>query len=145
MPNESPAVSAAGHACRSPRRPSAMNSRMNGTMNARLDVCRPVIAPMCPAIVGSLGDRTVIGLPRPPNATGAVSATRAMATALSGEKPIAMSMTAQIAMGEPPPASASISAPNENAITSAWTRWSPLTLAKVRRSTAKCPVSTVML
>ena len=26
-----------------------------------------------------------------------------------------------------------------------WTRWSSLTFANARRSTAKCPVSTVML
>ena len=61
----------------------------------------------------------VIGLPSPPNATGAVSAIRsASAAALIGSKPIAMSMTAQMATGEPPPARASSSAPkNENAMT----------------------------
>ena len=91
------------------------------------------------------GDRIVMGLPRPPKATGAVSATSARAIALSGLKPMAMSMTPQMAIGEPPPASASMSAPNEKAITIACTRWSSLTRANDRRRTAKCPVSTVML
>jgi hypothetical protein len=50
-----------------------------------------------------------------------------------------------MAMGEPPPASASIRAPKQKAMTIACTRWSSLILAKVLRSTAKYPVSTVML
>ena len=88
---------------------------------------------------------TVIGLPIPPNATGAVSAMSASAAALSGWKPIAMSITAQIATGEPPPARASISAPNEKAMTIACTRRSLPIFANDRRSTAKSPVWTVRL
>jgi hypothetical protein len=48
------------------------------------------------------------------------------------------------ATGVPNPASASISAPNENAMMIACTRWSSLTLANERRNTSKCPVSTVI-
>ena len=90
-------------------------------------------------------ESVMIGMPMAPNATGAVSATRAIATALNGLKPIAMSMTAQIAIGEPPPASASISAPKVNAMTMAWIRWSLETELNDRPSTSKCPVSRVML
>jgi len=48
------------------------------------------------------------------------------------------------ATGVPNPASASNSAPNENAMMTACTRWSSLTRANERRSTSKCPVSTVI-
>jgi len=50
-----------------------------------------------------------------------------------------------IATGVPNPASASRSAPKEKAMITAWMRWSSLIRAKERRSTSKCPVSTVML
>ncbi len=56
-----------------------------------------------------------------------------------------MSMTLVIATGVPKPASASSSAPKQNAMMTAWIRWSSLTLANDRRSTSKCPVTTVML
>ncbi len=103
------------------------------------------MAPKEPADSSVTWPMMVIGLPRPPNATGAVFATSATVAALSGWKPIAISMTAQIAIGEPPPASDSSNAPNENAMTIAWIRRSSLIAAKARRSTAKCPVRTVKL
>jgi hypothetical protein len=74
-----------------------------------------------------------------------VLATSATTAAFSGRNPRAMSMTLVIATGVPKPASASSSAPKEKAMMTAWMRWSSLTLAKDRRSTSKCPVSTVML
>ena len=88
---------------------------------------------------------TVIGLPMPPKATGAVLAKRQTAAALSGWKPSAISITAQTATGAPPPASASSSAPNANAITTACTRWSSLMVLNERRMTSKWPDSTVSL
>jgi hypothetical protein len=45
----------------------------------------------------------------------------------------------------PNPASASSSAPKQKAMMIAWIRWSSEIVANDRRSTAKCPVSTVML
>jgi hypothetical protein len=54
-------------------------------------------------------------------------------------------MIPQMATGVPKPASASSSAPKQNAITTTWTRWSSETLLKARRKTAKCPVSSDML
>ena len=89
--------------------------------------------------------RVTIGVARAPNATGAVLAIRATAAALSGWKPSAISITTVIATGVPKPASASSSAPKQNAMMIACTRWSELTLSKERRSTSKCPDDTVRL
>ena len=90
-------------------------------------------------------DRVVIGTASAPNATGAVLATNATAAARIGSNPSAISITAVIATGVPNPASASISAPKQNAMMTACTRWSSLTRLNERRSTSKWPVSTVML
>lgn len=89
--------------------------------------------------------RVRIGVAIAPNATGAVLAVRARTAALIGWKPSAISMTEVTATGVPNPASASSSAPNENAISTACSRLSSLTCANDRRSTSKCPVVTVML
>ena len=86
-----------------------------------------------------------MGVASAPNATGAVLATSARTAAFSGRKPSAISMTLLMATGVPKPASASINAPKQNAMMIACTRMSSLTAAKDRRSTSKCPVSTVML
>ena len=72
-------------------------------------------------------------------------ATSATQAALIGLKPSAISMTLVMATGVPKPASASSSAPKQKAMMTAWIRWSSLTLANERRSTSKCPVTTVML
>ena len=80
-----------------------------------------------------------------PNATGAVLPISDSAAAFSGEKPIASSITEVMATGVPNPARPSISAPKENAMITAWMRWSSEIVANERRSTAKCPVLTVML
>ena len=50
-----------------------------------------------------------------------------------------------VATGVPKPASASSSAPKQKAMMMAWIRWSGLTFSNDRRSTSKCPVSTVRL
>ena len=65
-----------------------------------------------------------IGVASAPNATGAVFATSATAAALIGRKPSAISITTVIATGVPNPASASSSAPKQNAMMIAWIRWS---------------------
>ena len=72
-------------------------------------------------------------------------ATSATAAALIGLKPSAISITAVIATGAPKPASASISAPKQNAMITAWMRWSSEIEANERRRTAKWPVASVML
>ena len=69
----------------------------------------------------------------------------AIAAALSGWKPSAISITTVIATGVPKPASASSSAPKQKAMMIAWMRWSALTFSKERRSTSKWPEATVRL
>ena len=87
----------------------------------------------------------MIGIAIAPNATGAVSATKARAAALTGLIPMPISITPQIATGVPKPASASSSAPKQNAITTTCTLTSSEISLNARRSTAKCPVSSDML
>ena len=60
-----------------------------------------------------------------------------MAAALIGLKPSAISITALMATGVPNPASASMSAPKQNATITAWMRWSFEIAPNERRSTAK--------
>ena len=86
-----------------------------------------------------------IGVASAPNATGAVLAISATDAARIGEKPSAISMTTVTATGVPKPASASSSAPKQNATMTAWTRMSGLTRAIDRRSTSKWPLTTVRL
>ncbi len=86
-----------------------------------------------------------IGIAIAPKATGAVLATSATEAAFIGLKPSATSITEVMATGVPKPASASSSAPNEKAMMTAWMRWSSEICENERRSTAKCPVASVML
>ncbi|GAA3225321.1 hypothetical protein GCM10017691_14090 [Pseudonocardia petroleophila] len=72
-------------------------------------------------------------------------ATSATTAALTGAKPSATSITEVIATGAPNPASASSSPPKQNATRMAWVRVSIESVPKLRRSTSKCPVATVML
>ena len=72
-----------------------------------------------------------------PKATGEVSATSARAAARTGEIPSPTSMIPQMATGVPNPASASSSAPKQNAIITTWTRMSADTPLKARRRIAK--------
>ncbi len=85
------------------------------------------------------------GTPIAPNATGAVFATSATTAALIGLKPSAISITAVIATGAPNPASASSSPPKQNATRIACVRVSEDSDPKLRCSTSKWPLATVML
>ena len=69
-----------------------------------------------------MSDSVTIGMAIAPNATGAVFATSASEAALIGRKPSPISITELIATGVPKPASASISAPKQNAMITAWIR-----------------------
>ena len=143
--NTTPPTTAGSHVCRSPRRPSTRNTRTSGTKRARIGVCLPTIDDRSPTGTPVILARVVIGTAMAPNATGAVLATSATVAAFSGLKPRAISITELIATGVPNPASASIKPPKQNAMMMAWTRWSLDTVPKERRSTSKCPVSTVMV
>ncbi len=138
-------MSAAGQTARNPRRPSTMNTRMNGRIKARNGVWRPTMLLRCWTGRPVTCPSVVIGMAMAPNATGAVSATSATATARSGLRPSPTSMTLQMAGGVPKPASASSSAPKQKAMTTTWTRMSSDTMLNARRSTAKYPVASVML
>ena len=128
-----------------PRAPSTMPIRISGTISARNGVWRPTIAPRSSLGSPVISARVTIGMAIAPKATGAVLATSATAAALMGWKPSAISITAVMATGVPNPASASSRAPKQKAMITACTRWSVEIAPKERRSTAKCPVSTVML
>ena len=140
-----PPTSAAGQTARTPRQPSTIPTRISGTNSASSGVWRPTIAPRSSCGIPVSSASVTIGVAIAPNATGAVLATSAIAAALIGLKPTAISITAVIATGVPNPASASSSAPKQKAMMMAWIRWSSEIVANDRRSTAKCPVSTVML
>ena len=90
-------------------------------------------------------DSVMIGVAIEPNATGAVLPISDSATALSGWKPSASSITEVMATGVPKPARPSIRAPKEKAMMIAWMRLSSEMAANDRRSTAKWPVLSVML
>ena len=128
-----------------PRMPSTMPMRISGTNSARIGVWRPTIAPRSSFGSPVISPSVMIGMAIAPNATGAVLATSATAAALIGWKPSAISMTAVIATGVPKPASASSSAPKQKAMMTACTRWSSEIRPNERRSTAKCPVASVIL
>ena len=118
---------------------------MSGTIRARNGVWRPTIAPRSSIGSSVWADSVTIGVAIEPNATGAVLPISDSAAALIGEKPSAISITAVMATGVPKPARPSISAPKEKAMITAWMRWSSEIRANERRSTAKCPVRSVML
>ena len=128
-----------------PRIPSTMPTRISGTNSASSGVCRPTMAPRSSLGRPVISASVTMGMAIAPNATGAVFATSATAAAFIGWNPSAMSMTAVIATGVPNPASASSSAPKQNAMITAWTRWSSEIAPNERRSTANSPVATVML
>ena len=78
-----------------------------------------------------------MGVAIEPKATGAVLPISDSATALSGWKPSASSITEVMATGVPNPARPSISAPKEKAMMMAWIRLSSEIEANARRRTAK--------
>ena len=140
-----PATIAAGQVCWTPRLPSTTPTRISGTISARNGVWRPTIPPRSSSGSSVWAASVTIGVAIEPNATGAVLPISESAAALSGEKPIASSITVVIATGVPKPARPSISAPKAKAMITDWMRWSSEIRANERRSTAKCPVLTVML
>ena len=87
----------------------------------------------------------VTGMPREPNATGAVLAMSASEAAMIGSKPRPASIDAVIATGAPKPAMPSMRAPKQNATSRSWMRRSPVSRASDRRMTSKSPLSTVRL
>ncbi|NYI99079.1 hypothetical protein HNR12_005356 [Streptomonospora nanhaiensis] len=146
-------ASSAGHTSRVRRQPARTATSSAGTTSDSSGSWRPAMAENSSvAVSGSVSIRgpatvpsTISGLPRPPKATGAVLASSASTTALIGWKPRAAIMAAVMAIGEPPPATPSSSAPNPKAMSSAWSRRSGLKPESARRMLSKRPVATVTL
>ena len=106
---------------------------------------RPVIAlracsgsPVTPA-------STRMGFPTPPQATGAVLASRHTVAAWKGGKPRPIRNEPAMATGAPPPPVPSRNAPKQKAISTAWRRRSEERVAIESFITWNCPVSTATL
>ena len=87
----------------------------------------------------------MIGVAIAPNATGAVLATSATAAAFIGLKPTATSITERDGHRRAEAGQRLDQRAEQKAMITAWIRWSSETDANERRSTAKCPVASVML
>ena len=138
--NASPAVSTAGHTSSMRFQPASTTTRNAGMISASTGTWRPTIAENrsvawsgLRCMIGAVSrPSTISGLPSPPNATGAVFASSASTTAFTGGKPSAAIIAAVIAIGDPPPATPSSSAPKPNAMSSACSRRSSLNPARTR-------------
>jgi hypothetical protein len=82
----------------------------------------------------------MIGIPSPPNATGAVFPISASPAAMIGLKPRPISITADIATGVPNPAAPSMNEPKQKAIKIACTRRSSANPAIDCFTISNCPV-----
>ena len=140
-----PPTIAAGQTGLMPRMPSTMPTRISGTNSASSGVWRPTIAPRSSFGSSVRPASVTIGIAIAPNATGAVLATSATAAAFIGLKPRPTSIVAVIATGVPKPASASSSAPNENAMITAWIRWSSEIARERAPEHREVPGASVML
>ena len=87
----------------------------------------------------------MIGMPNPPNATGAVLASSASAAAYKGSNPSPAMREAVIATGAPKPAVASRRAPKTKVIGTTWMRRSLLTPVSESLMVSKRPVSKMTL
>ena len=83
-------------------------------------------------------------MPIPPQATGAVLAIRQSRAAWNGRNPRPTRNAAEIATGAPNPAAPSISAPKQNATSTACSRRSADSRAIEAFITSNCPVSTAI-
>jgi len=102
-------------------------------MALRASLSSPVISPS-----------VRIGTPMDPQATGAVLAIRQSRAAWNGRKPSPTRNAAEIATGAPKPAAPSMNAPNEKAISTAWSRRSPERRAIDAFMTSNSPVATAI-
>ncbi len=116
----------------------------NGITSDRMGRILPAVA------LRALTSRSVtalsvrIGMPMPPQATGAVLAIRHSRAAWKGRKPRPTRNAAEIATGAPKPAAPSIRAPKQKATSTAWSRRSAESRAIDAFMTSNCPVSTEM-
>ena len=111
-----PATSAAYHTSLIPFTPSIIATIHKGMINDSNGNCLPAIAPIVNASIPDTFPATMIGIPKAPNATGAVLAIRHNPAAYNGLNPRPTKIAAVIATGAPNPAAPSKNAPNEKPI-----------------------------
>ena len=85
-----------------------------------------------------------IGMPMPPQATGAVLAIKQSKAAWNGRNPSPTRKAAEIATGAPKPAAPSMNAPKQNATSTACSRRSAESRATDAFMISNWPVATVM-
>ena len=126
------------------RQPARVATSQNGITRERIGKIRPDVAlrAWTSSSVTRLSVR--IGMPMPPQATGAVLAIRQSNAAWNGWNPNPTRNAAEIATGAPKPAAPSMSAPKQNATRTAWSRRSADSRATEVFITSNCPVATVM-
>src|SRR4029453_13123395 len=153
-PKETPTVSAAGQTSKVALRPAIAQTSQKGISRAKKGSWRPTIA--LRVLTGSLVTpaRVRTGVPRAPNATGAVLPISDSPAAGNGRKPSPISMAALIATGVPNPAEPSTKAPKQNATNRSrtprsdanpaiWSLTSPNWPVLTVRSYTKMAVSTI--
>ena len=138
-----PLTSTAGQTPRSPRQPDMVQTIQAGTIKENKTNCRPAIWLIAISEMPVTLCSVVIGMPKPPKATGAVLAIRASPAARIGRKPVPMRIAAETATGAPKPAAPSKNAPKLKAISRAWIRRSGDSAVTENLTTSKWPVSTV--
>ena len=126
-----PAVSAAGQTPSMPRKPAIAQTTQNGTSSEKNGSCRPTMAESLSLSIPVTPSSAMMGVPRAPNATGAVFAMSDKPAAESGLNPNCIRMAAVTATGVPNPAAPSKNAPNEKAISITWMRGSGAIPAKL--------------
>ena len=120
--NDAPQTRTAGQTPTSPFQPAIVTTIQAGMMREKKGSCRPAIAEIACSSSPVTFDSVMIGVPRAPNATGAVLAISARQAASKAGNPAPVRRAAEIATGAPKPAAPSRNAPKEKAMRSAWIR-----------------------
>ncbi|MNQ80565.1 hypothetical protein D3C85_955520 [compost metagenome] len=138
-----PATRIAGQISTILRQPAKAQISQNGTSTEKKGNCRPTIIDSSISSSPVTLARVMIGVPRAPNATGAVLAISASPEAASGEKPSPIRIAPVTATGVPKPAAPSKNAPKQKAISSNCRRRSSVMRARESCSTLNEPFSVV--
>ena len=118
MAKVTPVTRIAGQMPLTPFHPAKAQMSQNGTSREKKGNCRPTMADKAISSRPVTLARVMIGVPRAPEATGAVLAMSDRPEAASGEKPSPMRIAPVTATGVPKPAAPSKKAPNAKAMSS---------------------------
>jgi len=116
-----------------------------GMIRAMKAMSMPMARAMVVAGIPVTVDIMIVGTPTGPKGTGGVLATRQMTAAGRGGNPSPISMAAATATGAPCPATPSMKAEKEKAMSRAWMRRSGESEEMELLMTSNCPDSTVRL